>query len=561
MKKLLVLLTGLFLLMVRVPMGGSSACAEKENTVSERDVIHMFICYGQSWSVGYDAAAITTTQRYDNLMLDTGIKNNPLNDLSVTATSFVPAVEFSGKNSGTAAVKQTTGETPVSAQMNMVKQLIESEDGLTDNAFSYTLLGTAPGMGSKTLAQLAKGTDYYTRLIAQVQRAHEIATGMGKRLVVQAFSWVQGALGSGLKGTYAENLEKLRLDIETDVRAITGQTENVKCITWQSFIYNNSLRAEQVYNQYVGAAETYPHIICAGATYHLDNVRAGNLHFKNESQDWLGAYFGIAYKRTVLDGEKFEPLKPIGANISGNELYVKFHVPYGQLVFDGAYFADAANDVQNEGFRLCAASGAEKSITDVSIVSSDTVKIVCAEEVMDTDRLIYGDISTDPYQWVNNNRGHLRDTQGDYIQYKSGNVDDTHSVLPLHNWCVLFNKTITELGHFHSWNTVTPNDNDTHHYCCDCGAVEVLPHQFDDDTDAICNECGFVREVTSYGDANGDGAVNNRDLAMMQQYINGWKVIVDEDACDVNVDGAINNRDLALLQQYINGWDVTLGKK
>lgn len=62
------------------------------------------------------------------------------------------------------------------------------------------------------------------------------------------------------------------------------------------------------------------------------------------------------------------------------------------------------------------------------------------------------------------------------------------------------------------------------------------------------------------GDANGDGKVNNRDLALMQQYINGWDVSVTLAACDVNTDDSINNRDLALLQQYINGWDVTLGK-
>ena len=28
---------------------------------------------------------------------------------------------------------------------------------------------------------------------------------------------------------------------------------------------------------------------------------------------------------------------------------------------------------------------------------------------------------------------------------------------------------------------------------------------------------------------------------------------------DANGDGSINNRDVALLQQYINKWDVTLG--
>lgn len=484
-----------------VSLLGSSSVSAVAAATDEDEVIHMFICYGQSWSTGYDAVAITTEPRYDNWMLDTGVMTDPLNHLDAVATSFLPAVEktqFSG---------QGKGETPVSAQMNMVRQLIDSENSILVSDLTYTMLGTAPGMGSKTLAQLEKGTDYYARLINQVQQAHDIAVAMDKRLVVEAFSWVQGSLGRS--GSYAEALEQLRLDIDTDVKAITGQTEVVKCITWQSFIFNNSLRAKQAYDQYVGAAETYPHIICAGATYHLNNVKAGNLHFKSESQDWLGAYFGVAYKRTIIDGEKFEPLKPIGTHIDGNALYVKFHVPYGSLVFDGNYFADAANEVKNEGFALFAADGTEKVITDVSIVSSDMVKIVCSEAVTDTDRLTYGDVSTDAYQWVNTNRGHLRDTQGDYLQYKSGNLEDTHSVLPLHNWCVLFDKKISELDSFE-----------------------------------------FTPVLT--GDADANGKVNNRDLGLLQQYINDHPVTVDAVAADMDSNGKINNRDLGLLQRLLN---------
>ena len=62
-----------------------------------------------------------------------------------------------------------------------------------------------------------------------------------------------------------------------------------------------------------------------------------------------------------------------------------------------------------------------------------------------------------------------------------------------------------------------------------------------------------------YGDANGDGAINNRDVALLQQYINKWEVTLDLAAADANGDGAVNNRDVALLQQYINKWEVTLG--
>ncbi len=59
------------------------------------------------------------------------------------------------------------------------------------------------------------------------------------------------------------------------------------------------------------------------------------------------------------------------------------------------------------------------------------------------------------------------------------------------------------------------------------------------------------------GDINGDGSINNRDLGILQQYLNDWDVEMDPTAGDANGDGNINNRDLGMLQQYLNDWDVS----
>ncbi len=131
--------------------------------------------------------------------------------------------------------------------------------------------------------------------------------------------------------------------------------------------------------------------------------------------------------------------------------------------------------------------------------------------------------------------------------------------------------------------TCFENGNIEYWYCDVCGAAwldaecimntnlraVVLPaigeHTYDDDYDADCNVCGDVREVPekpveiAYGDANGDGTINIRDVALLQQYITGWEVTLNEANADANGDGTINIRDVALLQQYITGWDVTLG--
>ena len=104
--------------------------------------------------------------------------------------------------------------------------------------------------------------------------------------------------------------------------------------------------------------------------------------------------------------------------------------------------------------------------------------------------------------------------------------------------------------------------------CSVCGealkAQETIPatgeHTYDNDKDADCNVCGEKREVqtSTPGDINDDGKINNRDLGILQQFLNEWDVTINEDAADVNDDGKINNRDQGLLQQYLNEWDVVL---
>ncbi|MBQ7088729.1 MAG: dockerin type I repeat-containing protein [Clostridia bacterium] len=62
-----------------------------------------------------------------------------------------------------------------------------------------------------------------------------------------------------------------------------------------------------------------------------------------------------------------------------------------------------------------------------------------------------------------------------------------------------------------------------------------------------------------YGDADGNGKINNRDLGLLQKYLNDDDVTIDTVAMDVDGNGKINNRDLGMLQKYLNDDDVTLG--
>ena len=70
----------------------------------------------------------------------------------------------------------------------------------------------------------------------------------------------------------------------------------------------------------------------------------------------------------------------------------------------------------------------------------------------------------------------------------------------------------------------------------------------------------IVENMPDYisGDLNEDGKVNNKDLGLLMQYLNGWNVDIRTEAADVTRDGKINNKDYGIFMQYLNGWDVEL---
>lgn len=389
-----------------------------------------FICYGQSWTMGYDTNAIVSEQRYDNLMLDSGLKNNPATDLNVSATSFAPLAEATTYSSSAQTTK--CGETPCTAQTDIVKQLLLSENGISDTDAKYQIFSAAPGMGNKSLEELAYGTDYYNRMIDVVRTANSIARAQGKVFVIPAISWAQGRATSN-DATYYDQLEELRLHMDADIKAITGQSIPVKLIAWQAVFGNTT--PKRFYDRYVYASEKYENIICSGTFYNYNHKANDNLHLTADSQDWLGCQFGIAYKRSIIDGEKFIPLKPKKTEVYGNIAYLDFYVPVKPLAFD----TTLVSSISNYGFQIFDSGNTEKSISSVEIIAPDRIKIVCASDIASTDHIVYGGNGGTDYSPTTGKRGNLRDSQN--IVYKNHNNVD----LPCYNWCVVFDKTIAEL--------------------------------------------------------------------------------------------------------------------
>lgn len=385
--------------------------------------IVMFTAYGQSWAQGYDEDAYSTEQIYDNLMFNIGITNQPLEDEFVP-TSFVPLIEQDGTHFWPElGVSQKIGETPVMGQTNMVKQLLKEENLATTDNVKYQLLGNSPGRGSSSIDELSKGTKWYNRLIAQVQQAYDLAQVQGKTFKMLAFSWTQGSGG--------EKLEILRSDIEADVKAITGQAEPVKCITWQNFPTANNQSAS-MYEQFVKLSEDYEHIVTACPAYHLKTLSKDNLHFEAQSTIKLGAYYGHVFKRVINDGVDFQPLKPVKVTVQGKIALLEFNNKT-PLKFDTSLVTLA----DKYGFKVKNEAGVEQATSSVSLSSFNTVKIVKSTNFVGTDRIVYGDTGAG-WGGADGKRGNLRDSAKEVYKYKN-------LTLPLHNWCVVFDKSINDL--------------------------------------------------------------------------------------------------------------------
>lgn len=378
-----------------------------------------FIGYGQSWSVGgSNTVQQILTKRTDkgNLMFKGGVLAWKTHQTDSTAyNSLVPIHEQ--KRNG-------YYESPVSSQCDIVSYLLERENGFSNNG--YILIGSAPGEGDKTITQLSKGTAYYQYFIDYVTAAKRLADEQNKVYMVEAFSWLNAS-------NDANALSQLQIDLNNDIKAITGQSKDVKLITWQHEPHSMN---DDVYSGFVAVHETNSNVFCAFPGYVIPRINDGvlapnNIHFTSYGSIICGEYFGIAFKRIVNDGKLFVPVSPQKITLSGKTAIIKFNVPCAPLRFD----TDIVNAADNFGFSLSDSSGNAKELVSVSLLGVDCVKLVSNVTIQSTDIVSYG------YNYSNGSsyapdaiaRGNLCDSQK--ILSKTGRT--------LSNFCVCFKKPVS----------------------------------------------------------------------------------------------------------------------
>jgi hypothetical protein len=376
---------------------------------------------GQSLAVGVSGApALSLTQPFGNLMFNTGVMAGR-EDLE----DFEPLVEGDTIPGSKAVV-----ETMSSAFANLVSELARA-----DGSERHDLLLSVHASGAKPYSHLKKGTKPYNNGMAQVAAARDIAKRRGKSYVVRAVANVHGESDHAEKNSrYLANLLEWQADYEKDIEELTGQAEPVPMFHTQISSWTRMMKGTET--SAIPGAQLAAHlqssgkIVLVGPKYHLPYAKDG-VHLTSHGYRHMGEDYAKAYRRVVIEGKRWEPLRPISTTREGAVITVKFTVPAPPLALDTAL----VDDPGNYGFEYTDASASPPTITRVELTGPDAVAITLSAAPTGNDRHLryaFTGIRGARSGPQTGARGNLRDS--DTTPSRAG--------YRLYNWCVHFDEPV-----------------------------------------------------------------------------------------------------------------------
>jgi hypothetical protein len=384
--------------------------------------LNQILSTGQSLSVGAQGVPpLTTTQPYDNKMFVTGVMAG-----ATGLTSLVPLVEgdvIPGSN--------VPVETMSSSLADLVTKLAREQSllGQPDGKRTHDLLVSVHGVGGIAYSGLKKGTAPYTTGMAQAKAGMDLAAALGKSFEIRAVTTVHGETDH-LNGnvTYEGDLVEWQHDYETDVNALTGRTGVLPFFQTQmsSWTKLGSVTSAIPYAQLAAHVDNPGKIILVGPKYHLPYAADG-VHLTNEGYRHMGEDYAKAYRRVVVEGGTWEPVRPKTVTRVDKVVTITFFVPAPPLVLD----TNLVTNPGNYGFEFVDDAAVTPGVDSVALVGPDTVQITLTAVPTGANKSIHyaaaaalgaaGGPTTGP-------RGNLRDS--DATPSRNGYA--------LYNWCVHF---------------------------------------------------------------------------------------------------------------------------
>ena len=279
-----------------------------------------------------------------------------------------------------------------------------------------TLICIFPGgHGMNTIQELMKPVDPYNKFIAEIAHANHEAKRRGWEFYVPAVCWMQGEsdIVEYPGYDYKEYFHRMYNDLNTDIKAVTGQKDDIRIISYQTTTVTKGLRYKP--NNYDGTEARTPNaqmelirddslIWASGPTYPYDFVNE-SLHIDAVGQKSIGLLAAKSAMGILRNEKRNIGLVPIKYEVDGNDIRILFNVPEPPLCFDTINVRKA----DNYGFNVIRKDGTDL-ISDVKI-DNDSIIINCMASPQGV-KLRYG-INGEFLKGgrTNGSRGNLRDSQ------------------------------------------------------------------------------------------------------------------------------------------------------
>ncbi|HIG6889801.1 sialate O-acetylesterase [Klebsiella pneumoniae] len=374
---------------------------------------HLLI-YSQSlgtYQEGWPALSKTPIAGYDNLMLGDSIRPSsrlnpafvPLGEpvlkpmRAVVQTLSGKAVLTDAEEAALPAGAQNEGEGGV-AMANFLRKLWLQKNNLESDS-TRRFVTTCSGVNGQTIEALSKGAtpELYQRPLQAVQQVKALAGAASYS--IGALLWIQGEWnysssygGDQTKAGYKAKMHTLFTDMISDMAVgIAGQESPPAIFMYQT---GGSFSVD-TYDLAIGMAQW---------EYCMENKNAylttpaypypdKGGHLTANGYRWMDMQFAKVMHRVLNEGQGWEPLGPRKITITGNVIFVFYHVPYPPLQFRPSYVGRTATMYADKGFRVTDSAGAV-AISSVEIVADTIIKITLATTPTGDTKLWYGDKTT-----------------------------------------------------------------------------------------------------------------------------------------------------------------------
>lgn len=301
-----------------------------------------------------------------------------------------------------------------------------------------TLICIFPGgRWQSSIDTIRKGTPVYQKFLFELNTAYKKAQKRGWEFFVPAICWMQGEsdIVDYPGNDYKKMLKQFQLDINSDIRAITKQDNDIALICYQPNVLSQAehfnphdyeCRETEAPQSIVELIQTDSLFWASGPTYPYTVVNE-RLHIDGAAQRHIGGLEALAALNILRNGDKIYGIIPKQYIVENNNITIQFYVPKPPLTFD----TTTVSPVENYGFSVITKDG--KDILSNVSIENNAVRLSCLKSP--TGCKIRYAVNGNKYKsgHIHGPRGNLRDSQGDYQKVY---IEKQKS--PLHNWCYQF---------------------------------------------------------------------------------------------------------------------------